>query len=111
MEVPGCFFRSAQDGSHVHGLVDAGVGHVDPDPLPEGARDRVGGVDPAVDVHDVAAHAVRHAVDRISDELSGGYLQIIELFTQKTFSIVSNPDVTRKTLPMQDPLLDSVTIN
>ena len=35
------------------GLVHPGVGHVEPDPLPEGAGDGVGGVDPAVSVEDV----------------------------------------------------------
>ena len=34
----------------VDGLVDPRVGHVDPDTLPEGAGDGVGGMDPAVRV-------------------------------------------------------------
>ena len=37
--------------------------------------DGVCGVDPAVDVHDAAAHAVRHAVDRVADKLPGGHLR------------------------------------
>ena len=37
----------------VHGLVNPRVGHVHPDPLPEGAGDGVGGVDPAEGVEDV----------------------------------------------------------
>ena len=37
----------------VDGLVYAGMGHIDPDPLPEGAGDGVGGVDPAVRVQHV----------------------------------------------------------
>ena len=32
-------------------------------------------MDPAVDVHDVAAHAVGHAVDWVPDELSRGHLE------------------------------------
>ena len=36
--------------------------------------DGVCGVYPAVDVHDAAAHAVRHAVDRVADKLAGGHL-------------------------------------
>ena len=36
--------------------------------------DGVCGVYPAVDVHDAAAHAVRHAVDRVADKLPGGHL-------------------------------------
>ena len=36
--------------------------------------DGVCGVDPAVDVHDAAAHAVRHAVDGVADKLPGGHL-------------------------------------
>jgi len=34
-------------------LVDPGMSHIDPDPFPEGTRDRVGGVDPAVRVQHV----------------------------------------------------------
>ena len=34
-------------------------------------------MDPAVDVHDVAAYAVRHAGNWVSDELSGSYLHSI----------------------------------
>ena len=37
--------------------------------------DGVCGVYPAVDVHDAAAHAVRHAVDRVADKLAGGHLR------------------------------------
>ena len=35
------------------GLIHPRVGHVEPNPLPEGAGYRVGGVDPAVSVEDV----------------------------------------------------------
>ena len=38
-------------------------------------------MDPAVDVHDVAAHAVGHAVDRVPDELSRGHLEKIFIFS------------------------------
>ena len=44
----------------VLGLVHPGVGHVEPDPLPEGAGDGVGGVYPAVSVEDVLG--VRNSV-------------------------------------------------
>ena len=37
----------------VDGFVYAGMSHIDPDPLPEGAGDGVGGVDPAVRVQHV----------------------------------------------------------
>ena len=36
--------------------------------------DGVCGVYPAVDVHDAAAHAVRHAVYGVADKLAGGHL-------------------------------------
>ena len=36
--------------------------------------DGVSGVYPAVDVHDAAAHAVRHAVYGVADKLAGGHL-------------------------------------
>ena len=46
--------------------------------------DGVCGVYPAVDVHDAAAHAVRHAVYGVADKLPGGHLrnsvQIIDIW-------------------------------
>ena len=39
--------------------------------------DGVCGVYPAVDVHDAAAHAVRHAVYGVADKLAGGHLRKI----------------------------------
>ena len=36
-------------------LIHPGVGHVETNPLPEGAGDGVGGVDPAVGVHNILA--------------------------------------------------------
>ena len=36
---------------------------------------RVGGVNPAVDIHDTTGDTVRHAVDGVPDELARGHLK------------------------------------
>ena len=57
----------------VDGLVYAGVGHVDTDPLPEGAGDRVRGVDPAVRVQHVLRNVLSvNTVDGVAHILPVG---------------------------------------
>ena len=76
------------------------------------AVDGVGRVEPAVGVHDVAWHRVRHAVDRAADELPGkhldGQIGIIEFMSIYFVAIKTSllPRLQAQTLRMQ--LYDSV---
>jgi len=57
----------------INGLVNAGVRHVNTDPLPKGAGDRVGGVDPAVRVQHVLWYVLSvNTIDGVAHILPAG---------------------------------------
>ena len=56
----------------VDGFVDAGMRHIDADPLPEGTGNRVSGVYPTVSVEHIFGYVLgMHTVNRITYVLSG----------------------------------------
>ena len=61
----------------VHGLVDARVSHVKPDPLPEGTWDRVGGVDPAEGVQHLLGDVFgMNAIDGVAHVLKSKHSHV-----------------------------------
>ena len=56
----------------IPGLINSGMRNIHPNSLPVGRAESVGGVDPAVGVHDPRGDALHDAVDPVADELVEG---------------------------------------